>query len=571
MKKILSKILKKAIEELEEPFAKSEFSLEEIESKIEIPPSIEMGDFAFPCFVLASKLKSAPHDIALALRAKIGQPKKFSDIQTSGAYLNFFIDRKSLALNILKEIEKQKDNFGRNQIPPEKIMVEFPSPNTNKPLHLGHLRNMAIGESVSRILEFSNAKVIRVNLNNDRGIHICKSMLAYSKWGKNKKPSKKIKSDKLVGDFYVMFNNKLKKNKDLEIEVHEMLRKWEAGDKKTIALWKKMNKWAFDGFKKTYQNFGIKHDREYFESEIYTKGREIIIKGVEQNLFQKESDGAVSVDLEEQGLGKKYLLRADGTSVYVTQDIYLAQKKFKDFSLNKSIYITGNEQIYHFAVLFYLLEKLRIGNAENLFHLSYGMVNLPEGKMKSREGTVVDADDLIEKVQNLGKKELKTRQKISKRELEKRSLQIALAAIKYMLLKVDIKKDTVFNPKESISFEGDTGPYIQYTYARANSILKKAKQKNIPLKICELNPHETELIKKLSQFKETVSSSYRNLNPSLIASYSYQLAQLFNEFYHCCPVLGDKKEKFRLGLVNATQQVLKNTLYLLGIEAIREM
>ena len=297
MKKILSKILKKAIEELEEPFAKFEFSLEEIESKIEIPPSIEMGDFAFPCFVLASKLKSAPHDIALALRAKIGQPKKFSDIQTSGAYLNFFIDRKSLALNILKEIEKQKDNFGRNQIPPEKIMVEFPSPNTNKPLHLGHLRNMAIGESVSRILEFSNAKVIRVNLNNDRGIHICKSMLAYSKWGKNKKPSKKIKSDKLVGDFYVMFNNKLKKNKDLEIEVHEMLRKWEAGDKKTIALWKKMNKWAFDGFKKTYQNFGIKHDREYFESEIYTKGREIIIKGVEQILVVKRDKDFVIVTL----------------------------------------------------------------------------------------------------------------------------------------------------------------------------------------------------------------------------------------------------------------------------------
>ena len=559
-------VLKKALIE-----KKVKLKDEEIDKILEIPPSPKMGDYAFPCFFLAKKLKQNPNKIALEIRKKItNPPKDIESIQTSGPYINFFINRKKIAENIIKKIIKQKENFGKVKSVKKKTMIEFTSPNTNKPLHLGHLRNIAIGESISRISEFSGEKVIRATLNNDRGIHICKSMLAYQKYGRNKKPTKKVKSDHFVGDFYVLFNQKVKQNKKLEKEVQEMLRKWEQGDKEIIELGKKMNKWALEGFEKTYEKFGVSFDKVFYESKIYKKGKEMILDGLKKKIFEKRKDGAVIINLKKEKLDEKVLLRIDGTSVYITQDLYLAKLKNQEFKLDRSIYVTGNEQEYHFNVLFAILKKLDEKNFRNLKHLSYGMVFLPQGKMKSREGIVVDADDLIKNVQNLVKKELNSRYKLLKKELESRSLKIALASIKYFLLKIDAKKNMLFDPKKSISFEGDTGPYILYSYARAGSILRKTKNKN-KFKIKKLEEKEIELIKKLSQFKDVVLDSYKNFNPALIANYSYQLAQIFNEFYHTCPVINSEQELFRLALVKSFKQILKNALYLLGIDTTEKM
>ncbi len=571
MKQEVVKILQKALREL-----KIQLKPEEIESALEIPKNYENGDFAFPCFFLARQLKSNPHDIALDIRSKIKDLHSgFQEIQTVGPYLNFFIDRKALALNLIQDILIKKDNFGKIGKNNQKIMVEFPGPNTNKPLHLGHLRNMSIGESVSRILEFAGFKIIRGNIVNDRGIHICKSMAAYKKYGKNKTPKDTgKKSDHFVGDYYVMFNEKAKKDKKLEVLSHHLLQKYEEGDKETVELWEKMNKWALDGMKKTYEKFGIKHDCEDYESKIYTKGRDIILQGVEKGVFKKKKkDGAIYINLKNKKLGEKVLLRADGTSLYMTQDIYLAKQRLEKYNLNEIIYVVGDEQIYHFNVLFEILELLGIASKESLNHLSYGHVELPEGKMKSREGTIVDADDLIEKIQGLVKKQLEKREELSKKQLEENSLKITLGAIKYLLLKTDIKKNITFNPKESISFEGNTGPYLQYSYARASSILNKAEIKKSKINsLKELEPKETELINKLSFFENVVVSSANSLNPTLIANYAYELAQIFNEFYHSCPVIGSKdKQAFRLKLVESFRQVLKNALHLLSIGVLEEM
>ena len=571
MKQEAVKILQKALKEL-----KINLKPEEIDSVIEVPKDHENGDYAFPCFFLARQLKSAPHEIALDIRTKIKSSHGgFQEVQTAGPYINFFVDRKVLALETISEIIKQKDNFGKFEKNKRNILVEFPGPNTNKPLHLGHLRNMAIGESVSRILEFAGFKIIRGNIVNDRGIHICKSMAAYQKYGKDKTPKDAgKKSDHFVGDYYVMFNNKSKENKDLEILSHHLLQKYEQGDKETVELLKKMNKWALDGFKQTYEKFGIKHDCEDYESKIYTKGRDIILQGVEKGVFKKKKkDGAIYINLKNKKLGEKVLLRADGTSLYMTQDIYLAKERLEKYNLNEIIYVVGDEQIYHFNVLFEILELLGIASKESLNHLSYGHVELPEGKMKSREGTIVDGDDLIEKIQDLVKKQLEKREKLSKKQLEERSLKITLAAIKYLLLKTDIKKNIMFNPKESVSFEGDTGPYIQYSYARASSIIKKSKIKAFQIKeFKKLEPKEIELVKKLAEFPQMTQKACNDLNPTVIANYAYELAQIFNEFYHSCPVIGSKeKEVFRLKLVKAFRQVLKNALYLLGIDVLEEM
>jgi len=575
MKKEVVKLLKKALKE-----KGVDLKDEEINGMIEIPPNPEMGDYSFPCFSFSEKLKDEPSQIALELRGEIGEPPAtdFEDIQTEGAYINFFVNRKSLARQTVWDILTQKKNFGKTKPAKRKrIMVEFPSPNTNKPLHLGHLKNMALGESISRILEFNGEKVIRADLYNDRGIHICKSMLAYKKWGKEETPDdKKIKPDHFVGYFYTLFNKK--KTKKLEKEAQEMLKKWEEGDKRTLLLWKLMNGWAFNGFEKTYKTFGIKHDVDFFESNLYKKGKDIILEGVKKGLFEQAKKGEIKINLEKEGLGEKILLRSDGTSLYIVQEIALAKIKFKKYKLDKSFYVVGNEQEYHFEVLFSVLKKL--GFEKEMKHISYGMVNLPEGKMKSREGTTVDADELIEKIRVLAENELKkretsstlgqSREKLSKQNLEKRSLIIALAAIKYLLLKIDIKKNVLFNPKESINFEGNTGPYILYSYARAGSIMRKAPKPK-KFEVYDLEEKEMELVKKLSQFPEIVFNAYKNLNPSIIANYSYQLAQIFNEFYHICKVIGSEQEAFRLALVQSFRQVLKNSLKLLGIEAVEEM
>ena len=572
MKKVISNLLQKTIQKS----FNLKLTIQEIDNKVEIPPDSLMGDFAFPCFFLSSKLKKNPNEIALKMKNEINNSsREISEIKVSGPYLNFFVNKKILAVNLIKEISKNNKKYGENNSEKEKkTSVEFPSPNTNKPLHLGHLRNMAIGESVSRILEFSGGKVFRNSLNNDRGVHICKSMVAYEKYGNNKTPeSEKKKSDHFVGDYYVLFS----KNKIPDEKAQEMLRRWEGvgsnGNKKVIALWKKMNKWALDGFKETYKKYEIKLDKEYFESEIYMKGKEFVEQGLKKGIFKKKKDGSVFIDLNNEKLGEKIVLRADGTSVYITQDLYLAKLKFDELKIDSSIYVVGNEQDYHFNVLVAILKKLKFDFADKIKHLSYGMVVLPEGRMKSREGKVVDADDLIEEIQKLAKKELISRSKLSARELESRSLKIALASIKYFLLKTDINKDMLFNPEESIRFDGDTGPYIQYSYARANSILEKSKIKNNlnKFEIKTLHPAEIELIKKLSQFKEIVLKSCDTLNPSLIVHYSYQLAQNFNEFYHSCPVVDSKEEEFRLALVKSFMQVLKNSVWLLGIDVLDEM
>jgi len=397
-------------------------------------------------------------------------------------------------------------------------------------------------------------------------------MVAYKKYGKGKKPNKK--SDYFVGDYYVLFNQKVKEDESLREEARDCLRKWEKGDKSTLALWKKMNKWALDGFRETYGLFNIKFDKEYFESKIYKKGREIIREGLKKRIFKKRKDGAVIINLGKQGtqdLGEKVLLRPDGTSVYIVQDIYLAKLKNKDYNLNSSIYVVASEQDYHFKVLIAILKKLKYKCSENLHHLSYGLVELPEGRLKSAEGRIVKADDLIRETQELAKKELKKRYKLSKRQLEKRSLIITLSAIKYMLLKVAIDKNMLFDPIEAISFEGNTGPYLQYSYARASSIIRKAKKSGKKSKIKQLEKQEIKLVKKIAEFPEIVEKASKNLDPSLIANYSFQLAQIFTEFYHACPVIGNENEAFRLKLVKAFRITIKNALYILGIEVIEEM
>lgn len=543
---------------------------QEIENSLEIPPTKEFGDYAFPCFILAKKLGKNPVDVAKDLAKRLESKKEISKIEIKGPYLNFFMNSELLA----KKIVAVKEDYGKiKSSGKEKIMVEFPSPNTNKPLHLGHLRNMAIGESVSRILEFSGKKVIRANLNNDRGVHICKSMVAYQKWGKGKTPEKaRQKSDHFVGEYYVLFNERSKLDKSLKDEAQACLREWEQGDKETRELWKKMNKWAFNGFKETYKTFGIKFDKEYFESRIYKAGKGIIEEGLEQGIFKRREDGAVTIWLGKYGnedLGEKVLLRADGTSLYIIQDLYLAKLKAEEYGLDGSIYVVGNEQDYHFKVLFSILKELNFRFSKGLRHLSYGLVEVPEGRLKSSEGRIVKADDLIKETQELAKGELKKRYKLSKIQLEKRALKIAISAIKYNLLKIDVIKNMLFDPTEAISFEGDTGPYLQYSYARASSILRKSKKTNKKFK--SLEDEEAELAKKISEFPEKVKRAAEYLDPSIIANYSIQLSKSFTEFYHKCPVLNNDNETFRLKLVKAFMITMKNALYLLGIDAIEKM
>lgn len=544
----------------------------EIESLIEIPPSAEMGDFAFPCFVLAKKEKKAPNLIAQELAGKIKPKAPISEVKANGPYLNFFVDKSNLAGEVVKKIIDCGACYGSWPMKKEKIMVEYPAPNTNKPLHLGHVRNILLGNALCNIIAFAGFQAIPVNLINDRGVHVCKSMLAYQKWGKSKQPNKK--SDHFVGDYYVLYSQKEKEHPELEGEVQEMLRKWEAGDKEITALWKKMRKWALDGINQSFAAFDVHHQKVYYESEIYQHGREIILEGLKKGLFQKDEKGAIIADLEKEGLGKKVLLREDGTGIYITQDIYLAKLKFDDFKMDRSIYIVGNEQIYHFKVLFKVLEMLGFPFAKKCYHLAYGMIYLPEGKMKSREGTVVDADEIVEEMKGVAEKEIKKRHKLDKKELEKRKEIIGKGALKFFILKYDPMKDFTYNPKESISFEGETGPYVQYAHARICSILKNVK-KFKPDKIKPVLSHELELklIKLLADFPNVVSTAAEQYKPSLVARYSLELAQAFNEFYHACPVLkaDTKTRDSRLALIFCVQTVLKNALGLLGIKAPEEM
>lgn len=551
---------------------KSATELKEI--ALEIPPDPKLGDYAFPCFELAKRMKKNPKDIAAELSKKIKKNTLIAEIKTAGPYLNFYINKTEQAKNVLLAVQKEGDFYGKSKKGKERIVIEYPAPNTNKPLHLGHVRNMVLGKSCSLLLEHIGNDVIAVNLVNDRGIHICKSMLAYQKWGKNKDPDRK--GDFFVGDFYVMFNQKAKDITGLEDEAQEMLRKWEAGDKETLALWKKMRKWALKGFKETYKKFNVSFKKEYYESEIYTFGREIVNNGFKKGILEKDETGAIYANLEKHGLPKKFLLRGDGTSLYMTQDLHLAVEKHKDFKFNSSVYVVGNEQNLHFQQLFKLLELLGYPWAKKCYHLSYGMVFLPEGRMKSREGTVVDADDLVDEIIETAKVEIEKRHgdTLTSKQIDKRAKAVGMGAIKFFILKIDPAKDMVYDSNESLSLEGETGPYIQYTHARICSVLKKVKGADVVVDFKAYEtPEEVKVIDLLGKYPEVVVDAAEHYKPSTLCRYLLDLCQAFNEFYQGTPILkaDEKYRKARLFMLGCVKQVIINGLKLLDIEAPKQM
>ena len=534
---------------------------------IEIPKRKEHGDLAVPCFIFAKDMKKPPVQIAQELVDKIDTGKSFEKAECAGPYMNFFIDKNAMAEDLLKSINKDKSDAFRKKRPkrPRNVMVEFCSPNTNKPLHLGHLRNMLLGESVSTLLENSGDEVVRSCLVNDRGIHICKSMVAYDLWGEGTTPKQEEKKgDHLVGDFYVKYSQY--QDEELDERAKSMLQKWEDGDRKTLDLWKKMNSWVMKGFEETYEKVGIKFDKYYYESELYDKGKDTIMKAYDQGKFLMK-DGAVVAQLEEYGLPDKVLVRSDGTTIYMTQDIFLATKKIEDYNLDASIYVVGSEQELHFKQLFRILEILGYKQAKKCYHLSYGMVNLPDGKMKSREGTVVDADDLIADVKSMAEEEIRKRDdSLPQKELETRAKDIAMAGLKFYLLKHDPSKDMTYDPKESISFDGETGPYVQYTAVRINSIMEKSESGlKRDVDISRLEAPEHDLVSKLAQYQDVLDSATEKMRPNLIANYLIELSQEFNSYYHNTKIVGTGMERERIYLINAVRIVLESGMSLLGI------
>lgn len=540
-------------------------------SLIEVPPNSKMGDYAFPCFTLAKEFKKSPVDIAKDLSEKFQPTKEILKIECNGPYLNFFLAKEMIAKDVLSKVFDEKREFGKGNSK-EKIMIEYSSPNTNKPLHLGHVRNIILGKAVTKIAKFSGNDVIQACVVNDRGVHICKSMLMYMKHGKDSEPTKK--SDHYVGDYYVMFNDESKKDESLNDEAQEMLRKWEDGDENVRAVWKKMSAWANDGFQETYDSLGIEFDKFYYESELYKHGKEIIVDAFDRGVFVKD-EGAIVADMEKDKLGKKVLVRGDGTSLYMTQDVFLAKKKFEDFNLDRSVYVVASEQNLHFKQLFKVLDMIGFDYGQKSFHLNYGMVYLPEGKMKSREGTVVDADNLIEEMIGLAKKEISERYSdMEEEEIDKRAKIIGIGALRFFLLKTDPSRDMTYNPKESIAFEGETGPYVQYAYARISSILRKAERevsKDVDFSL--YSEMELDLVKKLAEYGSVVEESMKHYKPSTVCRYLVDLAQMFNEYYHKNPILIDDLElsNARLLLIEDVRTVIKSGLALLGIETLEQM
>ena len=569
-------------------------------------PDSKMGDLGSPMFVFAKQLHLAPPAIAQEVVQKIGEKAaSIGTVLNVGPYVNLKLDKQKELASILSKIAGQKDSYGslneegKPLLEGEKIMVEFSSPNTNKPLHLGHMRNDALGESVSRILKKAGAEVYKVNIINNRGIHICKSMLAYKLFHeKNGDTPEKLgmKGDHFVGQCYVEFERYLKGEKEKPETAHpqaqeqaeEMLVKWEAGDPEIRALWKTMNDWTFEGVNETYRRTGVSFDKFYFESETYLKGKDEIAKGLEKGIFFKAEDGSVRVDVTEAvGKGKdgedheKVLLRKDGTSVYITQDIGTAISRHNDWPFNQLIYVVASEQIFHFKVLFYILKKLGFEWADKLYHLSYGLVNLPNGRMKSREGTVVDADDLID---SLHADALKAIQERGREEdvgdADEVAEKVALAALHYYLIQVSPVKDMIFNPEESLSFNGNTGPYLQYMGARIASILRKSEEEGISALEPEaaakfLNAaEEWELAKKLGEYPSVIAKAAGNKDPSVVAAWLYDLSKLFAKFYQACPILsaGDAEiKKARLSLAAATLQVMKDAMNLVLVPYLPKM
>ena len=559
-----------------------------------------VGDVTIVVFPFLRYSKKSPEltaeELGTYLQHNVSIVEDFNVIK---GFLNLVIDE-DYWLGILSEVYSD-DTFGTTPVTDdsELMMVEYSSPNTNKPLHLGHIRNNLLGFSIAEIAKANGKKVVKTNIVNDRGIHICKSMYAWQQWGNGKNPEESgMKGDHLVGEFYVEFDKHYKaeiaelvekgvSKEEAEnqapsiIAARELLRKWEAKDAETVELWKTMNGWVYEGFDVTYKNLGVDFDKIYYESETYLVGKDEVLRGLEEGVFYRKEDSSVWADLSNEGLDQKILLRSDGTSVYMTQDIGTAKMRFNDYSIDKMVYVVGNEQNYHFQVLAILLDKLGFEWGKDLYHFSYGMVELPSGKMKSREGTVVDADDLMDAMTEVARnmsKELGKLESLSGDEAEQTFRMIALGALKYFILKVDPRKNMMFNPEESIDFNGNTGPFIQYTYARIQSVLRKAEEKQVEInpqiKVAELSEKEKELLKRLSLYPSVVKEAGDNYSPAVIANYCYELVKEFNQFYHDHSILGvDDLDvmNFRLVIASAVGKVVKSGMALLGVEMPERM
>lgn len=559
------------------------------------------GDFTLIVFPLLRFSKTTPEQTGEAIGSYlVGMSQSISGFNVIKGFLNLEISGKWW-LEYFAGMAAEPDQFRRCRVTnPETILVEYSSPNTNKPLHLGHIRNNLLGFSLYRILSSCGHRVIKTNIVNDRGIHICKSMLAWQKYGNGETPeSSGMKGDHLVGKYYVRFEKEYKAQVDdmvfhgtsveeakasapLMLEAREMLLKWEAGDEHVVELWKKMNSWVYAGFDETYRLLGVDFDKIYYESETYKNGKDIVISALNDNILYRHHDSSIWADLTGDGLDQKLLLRSDGTAVYMTQDLGTAVARYSDYKFDKTVYVVGNEQNYHFQVLKALLRKIGYPWAEGLIHFSYGMVELPEGKMKSREGTVVDADDLIREMKETSRTvslELGKLSDYSNEEKEDIFRKIGLAALKYFILKVDPKKNMTFNPEESIDFNGNTGPFIQYTYARIRSVFRKAEQMGIcedhkALLSARPGTKETDLIKMLRRFPEVVAESAAGYSPAMIANYCYDLSKEYNQFYHDFSILGEEDaslRNFRLILSRVTSDIIFTGMWLLGIEMPERM
>ncbi len=556
------------------------------------------GDITLVLFPFLKQIKSSPLEIGNQLgNYLIQNTHEVSSFNVVSGFLNIVISN-AYYLQFFEAIkENQQFGFVAPSHDEKAIMVEYSSPNTNKPLHLGHVRNNLLGYSVAEICKAAGKKVYKTQIINDRGIHICKSMLAWQKFGNGETPENtSLKGDKLVGKYYVAFDKTYKeeinaliaegqteeaakKNAPILIEAQNMLLDWEAGKPEIVTLWKTMNQWVYEGFAQTYKHLGVDFDSYYYESNTYLLGKEVVQIGLEKGVFEKDPDGSVWIDLTSDGLDRKIVLRSDGTAVYMTQDIGTAIQRVKDFpDVGGMVYTVGNEQDYHFKVLFLILKKLGFDWSDNLFHLSYGMVDLPSGKMKSREGTVVDADDLMEDMTQTAKELAESLGKLegySETEKAKLYSTIGLGALKYYILKVDPKKRILFNPEESVDFAGNTGPFIQYTYARIQSILRKAdfdiKQS---LSLIELHPKEKELIKQLELYPEVIQNAANNHSPALIANYTYDLVKEYNSFYQTVSILGEEdttKKVFRVQLSKKVADTIQSSFRLLGIDVPERM
>ena len=585
---ILTTLVEKTQEAITQLYGLSDanISFEQTNSKFD-------GDLTFVVFPYLKYSKKRPEDTAKEIGDYISDKMKaIKSFNVVKGFLNieFSDDYWLKVLQSRIDIGIQIPEIGVNK----KIVVEYSSPNTNKPLHLGHIRNNVLGFSICQIFDAVGYDVVKNNLVNDRGIHICKSMVAYQKWGNNETPqSAGLKGDHLIGKYYVMFDQYYQKevrdliskgvNKDeakekspLMVETRNMLQKWENGDQEVIALWKKLNNWVYDGFESTYNRLGVSFDKIYYESDTYLLGKEIVQEGLNSGVFYKKEDGSIWIDLTPEGLDEKIVQRSDGTSVYITQDIGTADLKYQEFEMDKFVYVVGNEQDYHFKVLQLILKRLGKSYADGLYHLSYGMVDLPEGKMKSREGTVVDADELMDEVVSTAKKqteELGKTDGMSSKELDELYEVLGLGALKYYLLKVDAKKRMMYDPKESIDFLGNTAPFIQYTYTRIASLLRAADKISFSLPTT-FHPIEKELIKQLNAYPETITSAANNYNPSEVANAIYDLAKTFNKFYHELTILGERDSNtrsFRISLSKTVGETIKHGFGLLGIKVPERM